>query len=210
MKKFLLSVFSVAVVGAMLATPAESMAQAGRAAAKPHKIGLIDMAYIFKNYNKFESEREVLKTKMEGIAKQFQAESQKFQAESEKLKSLDQESPQFSAQEKKLTQMAIELKALESQTKRDLTRQEAQIYKKVYVEITDAVKLYAKHYKYTLILRYNQDEVADASTPQEIIKGMSTQVVYHESKDDITEAVLKYLNEQHVKSAKGQTGSATR
>ncbi len=210
MKKFLLSVVSVAVVGALLAVPAESMAQGGKATIKPHKFGLIDMAYIFKHYEKFESEREGLKSQMEAIAKDFQDRSKLFQAESVKLKELDQESEQFSQLEQKLTQMAIELKALESKTKRDLTRQEAQIYKKVYVEITDAVKLYAKHYKYTLVLRYNQEEVADAATPQDIIKSMNTQVVFHEPKDDITQAVLKYLNEKHTSTAKAGTGSATR
>lgn len=210
MKKFLMSVVSVAVVGALLATPTESMAQAGRAAAKPHKVGLIDMAFIFKEYKKFESEREGLRTQMETIAKDFKLKSEKFQAQTAKLKDLEPESAQYSQLEQQLTQSAIELKALESKTKRDLTRQEAQIYKKVYVEITEAVALYAKHYNYTLVLRYNKDEVADAATPQDIIKTMNTQVVYHEKRDDITESVLKYLNDKHLKTAGAAADTKTR
>jgi outer membrane protein len=59
------------------------------------------------------------------------------------------------------------------------------------------VEKYAQHYHYTLIMRFNRDEVGSADDPPEVIKSMNRQVVYFRPQDDITKPILDYLNERY-------------
>ena len=86
----------------------------------------------------------------------------------------------------------------------EFLRAEADIYKTVYLEVQDAVTMYAEHYNYTLIMRFNRAKVEDAENPQEIIQSMNRPVVYYNDQDDLTEPILQYLNNQYGRTAAGQ------
>ena len=79
-------------------------------------------------------------------------------------------------------------------------RRESQIYKTVYLEVSDAVQKYADYYKYTLIIRFDRQGLDDKATPPEVVQRMNKQVVFHRTDDDITDAVLQYLNRLYEKS----------
>jgi hypothetical protein len=63
------------------------------------------------------------------------------------------------------------------------------------------VDKYAQHYHYTLIMRFNRDEVGAAEDPPEVIKSMNRQVVYFRQQDDITKPILNVLNQWYQPSA---------
>ncbi len=170
-------------------------------AATPSRVGLIDMAYVFKNYEKFKTLRDDLKTEIQGSDTQAKNMATKIKTVQEQLKTFNEGSPEFLTKEKELAQLASDFEAFRKVAQRDFLRKEAEIYKTVYLEVSDAVKLYAQHYKYAVILRFNREDIQTSSNPEEVLQSMNRQVVYFYAKDDITESVLQYLNKKYQPTA---------
>ncbi len=204
MKKFILSASALAVLATILmtATPIRGQ-QNGGARSAPHQVGLIDMAYVFNNYEKF-------KAAQQSVKEDFQLAQKKAQGTIEEMKKLSQElssgvlkadSPEYKQKERRLIQLDTELKTYGQITQRDQLRKEAELYKQIYLEVQDAVRVYAQHYGYTLILRFDRENVEEANDPQKIIQRMTRQVVYHRGQDDLTQAILNHLNRQYAEVA---------
>lgn len=206
-KKFLLSCVAVAVLAGSQGT---LCAQAKEAVAE-HKVGLIDMAYLFTNYQKFKDLREELKGEIQTREDGIKAEVEKLRESAEHLKGLKPGSDEAIKLEKTLTAAQAKIEADKQNAKRELFRQESKIYQAVYGEVTDAVALYAQHYSYTLILRFTREEnVSD--DPSKVMQALQRQVVYNKAEDDITDKVLSYLNKEYgkVRPASGTAKAKTR
>jgi len=173
----------------------------------PHKVGLIDMAHVFKNYEKFEALRKELKdeiTLSEDKAKKMQEELVLMQ---NNLKMMKEGSAEYSKTEQDIVKKAAEFEGFRRTASRDFLKKESQIYLQIYNETSDAVKKYADYYKYTLVIRFNREPL-DTENPQNLLQGMNRQVVHHRPDDDITEPVLTYLNDRFKRSAGGTTPAA--
>lgn len=197
MKKLILSCVAVA---ALFGLQGISHAQTSEGAAAPreHKVGLIDMAYLFTNYDKFKDMRDELKVEIEGKEAAIKADVEKIKTMAEQLKTFTAGSDQALELEKRITSAQAKIEADKQTAKRELFRQESKIYQAVYTEVTDAVALYAKHYHYTLILRFTREEQV-GDDPQKVMQALQRQVVYNEAEDDITKKVLDYLNREYRK-----------
>jgi len=185
-------------------------AQGQQAKSKPqevHKVGLIDMAYVFKNYKKFELLRDDLKAEITASDQQASAKMQQLKALQEELKEYKEGSPNFLSSEEKLVKMTGEFESFRKVAQRDFMRKEAEIYKTIYLEVSDAVAKGADYFGYTLIIRFNRDGLDTASNPQEVIKSMNKQVVFHRTEDDITASVLEFLNDQYASKTKSPRNS---
>jgi outer membrane protein len=183
---------------------------AAPAPALPHQVGLIDMAHVFKEYNKFKTLSEALKAEVQDTDNQAKEMVQGLQSMQAQLQSgtLAEGSDQYAALEQQLVTKGTELETFRKMKQREFVRKEADIYKTVYLEVQDAVSQYAKIYKYTLIMRFNREKVEGAENPQEIIQSMNRPVVFHQAKDDITDPILKFLNERYTQTA-ARPASAT-
>ncbi|MEX2287707.1 MAG: OmpH family outer membrane protein [Planctomycetaceae bacterium] len=198
MKKvtILAAAFMIVAGASFVATFAQGEGAASTESA-PHKIGLIDMAHIFKEYAKFKNLREELKVeigKSDSQAKEMAESLKKLQAE---MQTFQAGSPEFIEAESKLAKESSNFEAFRKLAQRDFLRKESQIYKTIYLEVTDMVEKYATHYHYTLVMRFNREEVGSAEDPPEVIKSMNRQVVYYRPQDDITEPILKFLNQRY-------------
>ncbi|MBA4031397.1 MAG: outer membrane chaperone Skp [Planctomyces sp.] len=186
----------VALTGAMFGMGVSALAQAPAAeAGRAHKVALIDMAVIFKQYKKFEVLREDLKAEIEQSEVKAKEMATNLQGLQQKMKSFKEGSPEFTSAEKQLATASAEFEAFRRSAQRDFLKKESEIYHTVYLEVTDAVAKYAQYYKYTLVLRFSSEEL-DRDNPQGLIQGMNRQVVYFEAENDITQPVLKYLNQK--------------
>lgn len=216
MKKFVVySTLSAMLCGASLflssGTGGVQAAQAQNSPSQPHMIALIDMAEVFKKYKKFEAMRETLKTEITASEAEMKKEIETLQALQAKLQSLDEASPAYAATEKELASKASDLEAVRKVKQREFLRKESSIYKAIYMESTEAVSKYADYYKYTLVLRFNRTDITENDNAKDVINGMNKQVVYYRPEHDITDAVLKYLNDRYareVSAAAGGTGAA--
>jgi outer membrane protein len=208
LKKLIVCLAAVAVVAGSIVCSRAIHGQEGaakRPQLPPHHVGLIDMAQVFKEYTKFKTLSEGLKAEVEqsdGEAKAIVEELKQIQA---KIQSgtYKQGSPEYGALEAQGLAKQSELETLRKVKQREFLRKEADIYKTVYLEVQDVVKQYAVYYGYTLIIRFNRDNVEEAGDPQSIINSMNRQVVYHSGKDDLTDPILDELNRRYAKSAGG-------
>ena len=203
-KKIALFVTALAFTVAA-ASPATAQ-QNAPAAAKDGaaKIGLIDMAKVFQNYEKFKDLTEGLNA--EGKAR---AEGRKKLAEqakkiAEEIKEYKQGTPEYIELEAKFAQLQSQFAAQEKLDGVNYNRKQAEIFEKTYVEVTNVVGMYAKHFGFSLVMRFNS-EALEAGNPQKLTSGLNKLVIYHRPQDDITEAVVEYLNRQY-----GKTPSATK
>lgn len=171
----------------------------------PHKVGLIDMAHVFKKYKKFEELREDLKTEIAASEEIAKAKQQELQELQNNMKKLTEGSKEFTKAEQELVKKAAEFETFRRNASRDFLKKESQIYLQVYNETSEAVKKYADFYKYTLVIRFNREEL-DTENPQNLLAGMNRQVVYHKEEDDITISVLDYLNRRHTPAAAPASG----
>ena len=197
MKKVIVSATAIALLAGVLAFSGNAWSQpAGERAASPnvpHKVGLIDMAFVFKKYSKFETLREELKLEIaasEEKAKGVQQETQQLQAQ---LKQLNEGSPEHGKLEKQLVQKMAEFETFRREKSREFLKKESQIYSQVYHEVEDVVKLYATQFGYTLVIRFNRED-SENDSPQAILQNMNRQVVYYREDDDITQKILNKLN----------------
>jgi len=192
--------FALAPVSAQEKAPPAAAAEKAT-----HQVGLIDMAHVFKNYSKFKSLTEEMQAEAKAAQDKAQAMVEEMKAIQASMKELSEGSADFTTKEKQLLSMQTELETFRKVQQREFLRKEAEIYKEVYMEVQDAVQKYAKYYKYTLIIRFNRQDVGAAENPQEIISSMNRQVVYYREQDDLTTPILNYLNDEFTK--KGASGA---
>lgn len=216
MKKILLSLAALASLslfsGSSLVFAQSDKGTTGGAAATapvPAKIGLVDMGKVFKQYEKFSRLREDLQgqmTQMQGEAKGIKGQVEKL---SEEMKGYNKDSKEYRALQEKIVRITTDYEARIKIAGPDMARKEAQIFEDVYLEVADVIKMYAEYYKYTLVIRFNSDQI-DADSPQQLSQGLNKLVLYHRPQDDITQPVIDYLNKQYAKKSGGAAPAADR
>lgn len=202
MKKLIVGAMAVAMVASLFVVSGKIQGQQRPAASgdTPHKVGLIDMAQVFKDYEKFKALREALQSEIEQTEKQAtqmveEMKTLQAQAQSGQFKT---GSPEYQQLEAKLIEKKGQLESFRQVQQREFLRKESEIYKTVYLEAQDMVTKYAEHFKYTLIVRFNRGKVDEAENPQEVIQSMNRQVVYHRGQDDVTPQIVKALNDRYT------------
>lgn len=191
---------AVAAASAGLALAPLTAQEKAAPAASTHQVGLIDMAHVFKNYDKFKSMTEEMQADAKSAQDKAQQMVDEMKATQAGMKDLTENSPEYKASEDKIIGLQTDLETFRKVQQREFLRKEAEIYKTVYMEVQEAVQKYAKYYKYTLIIRFNRQDVGAAENPQEIISSMNRQVVYYREQDDLTNPILNYLNDEFKKA----------
>lgn len=185
-----------------LTAPAMGQTQPAAAAA-PVKIGLVDMARVFKEYNKFEDMRASLKGEMEAAlseAKKIASDAEKVK---EELKLLKPGSAEYVKREADLAQLSSDFETKRKLANVQYQRKEAEIFQDIYVDAVGVIKLYAEHFKYSMVMRFNSADL-DKSNPTSVVNGLNKLVIYHRPQDDITEAVIDYLNRKYTPANPGR------
>jgi Skp family chaperone for outer membrane proteins len=195
-KKLIMCALAVAMLASLFVVSETIQGQSTTADAKPHQVGLIDMAHVFKEYDKFKALRDELQAEIERSDAQAKAMIEEMQQLQQQAQSgqLKQDSPEFKQIEQTMIQKQADLESFRKVQQRDFLRKESEIYKQVYLETQKAVQLYAQHFNYTLVMRFNRAKVEEAENPQAVLQSMNRQVVFHRGQDDITQPVLDYLN----------------
>jgi outer membrane protein len=208
-KKTLLSVITVTSLVGVSCWLGIAWGQAPAATAAkpviPHRIGLIDMAFLFSKYEKFEHLREDFKVELDEREQKLKGSMERIKAIQAEAKQFTTGSPEFLDREKQMTQLVANIEAERKTAQMEFGRREAKIYQQIYLEVSDAVEKYAKIYKYSLILRFNRDDLS-SDDPQKIVQALQREVIFHQAEDDITDPVLSYLN----KTYKGNSTAAPR
>jgi Skp family chaperone for outer membrane proteins len=203
-KKVTLSVIALfltgvgCLVGNAWAKPGEEVRDES---AIPHKIGLIDINYLFNHYEKFTMMREELKAEAEEAEKTMRSEVERLQSMQRQLKDFDSGSKEFLGKEREITELQVKLQSEQKLLQGQFLRKEAKIHQTVYQEVSDMVEKFCTSKKYTLILKFNREEM-NGDDPREVQFVLQKQVVFSRPEDDITETVLKVMNNKYQGGSK--------
>lgn len=200
------------VVAILLTGPiAVASAQQATGSTAAHKVALIDVNKVFKDYKKVDALRENIKAEITKSEQQLDARRKRVQVVQGKLKApnIEPGSTKAVALEKELAQLTSDYEALRKVERQKIIRLEASLLKTVHAEILTVVKRAADAWGYTLVLRFNSDKSTSAD-PKALVARLNRQVVYHRADDDITQPVIDYLNKQYsaqVKRPATKTGT---
>ena len=209
MKKTVSVVALACCIGLTAQVMGQTQAQPAAAPAGPVKIGLVDMARVFKEYNKFEDMRASLKAEMEvalAEAKKIAADAEKVK---EELKLLKPGSAEYIKREADLAQLSSDFETKRKLANVQYQRKEAEIFQDIYVDSVGVIKLYAEHFKYSMVMRFNSAPL-DETNPQSLANGLNKLVIYHRPQDDITDAVIDYLNRKYTPTNPAVPRAATK
>lgn len=161
------------------------------------RIALIDMAYVFQNYGKFETLRADLRTDVADLDVKSRAMATRLQTLQNDLKKHAQGSDQYIAVENDLARQKADYESFRRTAQRDMLKRESQVYRTIYLEVQDVVQEYAKERGFTLVLRFSREDLGEADDAKEILQNLNRSVIFHQPEDDITDVVLERLNKSY-------------
>jgi Skp family chaperone for outer membrane proteins len=180
----------------------------------PHKIALIDIYYVFNNYEKRKYLLEELKAEAQEVQTALKEKFKKGQALAAELKDYKEGTPEYDAKVQKIQKLETDLKFEDKQQQARLQREIAKRNLSVYHEVHDAVEKFCKHYNYTLVIQFSRGEI-NSTDPQRMMQAINQPVVYYRKtdtgkcKDDLSEPVVKWLNDKYAKDSGNEAATPT-
>jgi Skp family chaperone for outer membrane proteins len=169
----------------------------------PHRVGLIDIGYVFQKYEKLTYELTELSAEMKEAETRWRAKQQKGVELQNELRDFTEDSPEFESRRNKLLKMSTDLEAERKLANMDFQKKRAKLLHTAYLEVQDAVEKFCNHHKFTVIISFNRSDPS-STDPQRVNQLLASPVVYHRKRDDLTQGVLDYLNQKYLKSAGGE------
>lgn len=165
----------------------------------PHRIGVVDVDYIFENYKKVNAEVEELKDEARKTDEKLKVMQRQGQDKYEEYKTLKDGSSEKKAMEERLTQLQALFDAKKKSFQNEIKREQAKMQLTIYQEIQDAVKVVANHNNITLVVKASRNETGSASDPMRTQVMMNQACIFHRKQDDMTETVLNLLNKKYLR-----------
>ena len=171
------------------ATTSKDSTSANTSSTKVEKIVYINSDSLSQKYEYFKDIRSKLEAKVKKAQTDLQAKSQAFQRE---VAEYQQKAPNLSAAERQATEEKLarkqdELSRLDQNASASIQQDESAEFNNVYNKITEFLKKHASDNGYTLVLTYSKSHPT---------------VLYADSKLEITNEVVKQLNEEYKKEKK--------
>jgi outer membrane protein len=164
----------------------------GAAAASGTSVVVIDVAFIYKNHNRFNATMLDIKTDIEKFEAYVRKKQTDFKSLGEALGTYNAGSQEYKQKEEELARLQSDLQVEVGLKRKEFLQQEARVYFRVYKEIEQEVRTFAERNGINLVLRYNRDEMKEDDRAS-VLQGVNRAVVYQQGRD-ITELILKSLN----------------
>jgi Skp family chaperone for outer membrane proteins len=172
--------------------PIRPAAPAAAAGAGTHVV-VIDVAFIYKNHNRFNATMLDIKTDIEQFEAYVRKKQGEFKSLGEAMGILAPNSPDFKKKEEELARMQSDLQVEVGLKRKEFLQQEARVYYRVYKEIEAEVKTFAERNAIHLVLRFNREDDMKEEDRASVLQGVNRAVVFQQGRD-ITELVLGKLN----------------
>lgn len=216
MRKSLL--LSASLVGALaVVAPTSARAQAPAAAnanananSAPQKIAVLDTERVFLESEQFKKLREELlelkKSKQQKL-EQLQQQKQALVTDVREQQ-LEFDSAEMVSKEEELIKLETSAKTYAAVAKQQVARRELEIQAEMFQIVQKALDRFAETNGYAMVLNAHKlDESVE--NPNELTRTMLQTVTWHRNREDITDAVIQYLNQRYNSADNVQPASAT-
>ena len=205
------NLFAISVVAALLSVAvlnhgveAQAPNPAGANASK-FGIAVVDISYIFKKHERFRTAMESMKKEMETIEGQLKADREKIAQSEQQRNTYNVGTPEHKQLDEEVARMMAEFNLKMGRLRKDFLEREAKVYYQTYLEVVDAVNMYAKRQNIGLVLRFNGESV-DPNRREDVLREINKPVVAQDQ-IDITPDVLMLLNRDAQATRPAQPGS---
>jgi Skp family chaperone for outer membrane proteins len=155
-------------------------------------VAVIDIAYIFKNHNRFNTQMKQLETEATEIQGWMKEREAALQAMKEGLKNFKVGTPDFQKAEEKFANEGTQYQLEVRRRQQDVNKREAAIYYTSYEELQKAVAQFALVNRIGIVLKFSKEEIKEDDR-NSIMQGLARPVVYHDGLD-ISKFILTELN----------------
>jgi Skp family chaperone for outer membrane proteins len=171
-------------------------------------IAVVDVSYIFKNYQQFRSSMDAMKKEMESAEGELKAEREQVQSREEQRSSYNVGSSDFKKLDEEIARLKAEFNLKAGRIRKDFLEREAKVYYQTYLEVGNIVKYYAQQHNIGLVLRFNGDQV-DPNRRESVLRAINDPIV-HQNNIDITPDILALLNRNKAAPSDGVAPEARR
>ena len=186
-------VYGLASGLAAVLAPGLMATQAQAQDTEPHRVAVVDVAYIFKNHAGIRGQVAKIEADLKAYDGELKQKREQLKVSAAKLKDLTPGTPDYAALEEQVADMDAKLRLEMNRKRKELADAEAKIYFDNYQHIAAGVKFLASHYKINLVLRYNSEEMEEGKG-ESVVRGVMKNIVYHDEKLDMTPGVMQYLD----------------
>jgi len=158
-------------------------------------IALIDIDYILKNHDGFKARMEHLLTNAKSKDDLLKSRAQELQKFAEGLKRFKVGSADYRTTEAEITRRKARFDADVALARKEEVANRAKVYYTVYREIQEELKFFSSKTGTRLVMQFSREE-ADPNDPQSVLNQLRNQVVLHSKSLDITDMILKTLNDR--------------
>ena len=195
---------SLVLASALVASPLVASLEAQQPTTRPNlhanasRFGyaVIDISHIFKQYAKFTTALDSMKAQVQGVEAKLKADQAEVAKIAEQLKAFKPGTPDFKRLDNQFSTAKANFALKAERERKDILEKEAQIYYQAYLEVNDAVRVYAQRNNIGLVLRFNGQPI-DPNNRQDVLRAINKPVVY-DGGVDITLEVLDSLNRRGV------------
>ena len=181
-------------------------------------VAVIDIAHIFKNHVRFNSQMKALELEAQEFQGWMQGREKELQAMKEGLKDFKAGTPEFQKAEEKLANEGTKYQLEVRRRQQEVFQREAGIYYDSYAELETTVAQFAHRNNIGIVLKFNREPIK-RDDRNSVMQGLARPVVYHYGLD-ISHLILPELNKGQPagavapstsgapnRSAKGPTGT---
>lgn len=179
---------------------AQSSYQAG------NDIAVIDVAYIFKNLPDIKAQVSKVESDLKAREAELKQKRDVLNQSIAQLKTLKVGTADYARHEERVASLDTKLRLDTARIRQELNSAQAKIYYDNYQRIAAAVKAIATHNHIKLVLRFDSEEM-DLEKNDSVARGLMKSIVFHDPSIDMTDTVMKYLEQQ---AAKTQVASGRR
>ena len=196
--KTLARISAAALVGGAIVAAAWSAAQRPEATDPQPGIALLNVSHLFKHHPDFRERLSEMREEATGKEQDFKERTEKLQRLKDKLLVLGFGDQQRAQREAEINQLSAELQRDMQTLRTSLAGREAQLYLDLYEDIEAEVSAYAKQHRLSAVLRYASDPV-DRTRLDSIQSHINRPVVWHDGRQDITQAIMQRIGERGKK-----------
>jgi len=155
-------------------------------------IAVVDVSYVFKNYQQFRTSMDAMKEEMTSAEGQLKAERDQVQTREAERDDFKLGTPEFKKFDEDIARMKAEFNLKAGRIRKDFLEREAKVYYQTYLEVSNIVKYYAQQHNIGLVLRFNGDQI-DSNRRESVLRAINDPIV-HQNNIDITPDILALLN----------------
>lgn len=195
------SLLTTLVIGNLLTASlavAQQPAAGPASAAAPVRptIALVDVGHILKNHPTMKTEIERIEASMKKADEEFAAKRDQIIKQMEQLREQFTEgTPEYEKQEKMIAEADTNFRLELVKKRKEFDEARAGVIFKIYTDLNSLIRYYCENTGASLVMRVNR-ETMDPKKPETVQMVLSQEVLYFQPSADITDWVLKGLNQQ--------------